>query len=588
LRRPTVKKLFLPVVGLLAAAMVLLTVLAFTTYFNLDRSGKQAERILAAQGAAVVSGLTAGLRTGWRFWTWQQESLQGLIHEMSQSSDVAFITLLDDRGVVLAHSNPELTGRVLQNYNEIVSPLRTDQAVSWFQNEQLYLSGRRLRLNEFRRPGMMPWPGMMDHRSDMMKNRPERLIKLLQPRVILVGLKTEAYLSSRRNQIQHALIMTGLLFLVGFGAIYFIFVLQNYRTIDRTLRNLSTYTSGIVDNMPNGLITLDQNGELVMINRAAREIFEWGEADEKQLADQPVIKSLAEEFLPRLERGSPLLEQEFSVSTGNNRSIPLAVSAAVAPADTEGNQGTGTVFILRDLSQIKDLEEQVRQSEKLAAVGRLAAGVAHEVRNPLSSMRGLARFLARDLDDASREAKYLKVMVDEIDRLNRVMTSLLDFARPRDPDLKRIDLNDVIKHTLGLITDDARHQEVNIEKALSPDPVVAMADRDQAIQAILNIMLNGIEAMPEGGTLKVSSFLEASFAVVRVEDTGPGFNDEDRFRLFDPFYTTKDQGTGLGLSLVARIMEAHGGRVIVGGQGDQGAEISLYFSGASNETMEES
>jgi len=568
--------------------VVLLSVLTVTTYLNLNRADKQAERVLTTQGAAVVSGLAAGLRTGWRFWPWQQESLQGLIHEMYQSSDVAFIALLDDRGVVLAHSNPELTGRVLKNYHQIVSPLRTDRVVSWFQSKDLYLSGRRLKVTEFRKHGMMPWPGMMEHRSGMMRNRSEALLKLLSPRVILVGLKTEAYLASKREQVQHALMMAGLLFIVGFGGIFFIFVLQNYRTIDRTLRNLSTYTSGIVDNMPNGLITLDQNGTPVMINQAARKIFGWGEQDEKQLTHHPAIQSLAEAFLPRLAQGETLLEQEITVPIGDGRSMPLAVSAAVAPAGTEGDQGTETVLILRDLSQIKDLEEQVRQSEKLAAVGRLAAGVAHEVRNPLSSMRGLARFLARDLDGTSREAEYLTVMVNEIDRLNRVMTGLLDFARPREPNLENLDLNEVVRHTLGLITDDAKHQGVIVEENLSADPVRAMADRDQVIQAVLNVMLNGIEAMPDGGLLKVSSFVETGLAVVRIEDTGVGFDVEDQSRLFDPFYTTKDQGTGLGLALVSRIMEAHGGRAAVRGQRGQGAVFSLYFPQPLKENTEES
>jgi len=567
---------------------LLLFVLTITTYLNLNRADKQAERVLSVQGASMVSGLAAGLRTGWRFWPWQQESLQGLIQEMSQGSDVAFIALLDDHGVVLAHSNPELIGRVLKDYGKIVSPLRTDRVVSWFLNKDLYLSGLRLRVTEFRGSGMMSWSGMMEHRSGMMRNRPGTLLTILKPRVILVGLKTDAYIAGKREQVQHALMMAGLLFIVTFGGIFFIVVLQNYRTIDRTLQNLSTYTSGIVENMPNGLITLDQNGAPVMINQTARKIFGWGQTKEEELADDPVIKSLAGEFLPRPAEGGSLIEREFTVSAGNGRSIPLAVSAAAAPAGGGEDQHMEMVLILRDLSPIRDLEEQVRQSEKMAAVGRLAAGVAHEVRNPLSSMRGLARFLARDMDENSREAEYLKVMVDEIDRLNRVMTGLLDFARPRQPNLERLDLNEAVRHTLGLITDDAKHQGVIVEESLSADPVIVMADRDQVTQAVLNVLLNGIEVMPDGGSLKVRTFRERDFAVVSVEDTGPGIQAEDHSRIFDPFYTTKHRGTGLGLALVSRIMEAHGGRVIVSGQPGCGAVFSLYWPVPEKKITEES
>ena len=575
MRNPGPKTLFLPVVGLLAAAAVLLALLTVTTYLNLDREAKQAESILAARGATVVSGLAAGLRTGWRFWDWQQESLQGLIQEMSQGEDVAFITLLDDFGIIIGHSNPDLTGQVPKDYHKIVSALRTDKAVGWFQSRELYISGRRL----------SPREGM--GRMGRMMNPNRRSVMLLQPSVILVGLKTEVYLSSRSAQINRAVMMGGLFFVIGLGAIYLIFVLQNYRTIDKTLSDLSTYTSGIVDNMPNGLISLDGDGRPVMINRAARTMFGFGEKSEKHLTNHPVLKALAGEFLKDLDSGQQILEREFAVSAEDGQSIPLAVSAALVQAGAEGTEGQGAIFILRDLRQIRDLEEQVRQSEKLAAVGRLAAGVAHEVRNPLSSMRGLARFLARGMDEASREAEYLKVMVGEIDRINRVVTGLLDFARPPRPELSSVDLNDLLRHTLGLVTDDARHQGVDIIEELSENSLKALADRDQTIQAVLNVLLNGIEAMPDGGLLKVRTYTDSGQAVISIEDTGPGVEPEDRSQLFDPFYTTKKSGTGLGLALVARIMEAHHGRVVVGGQAGRGSVFSLYFCRPDTELEEE-
>jgi two-component system sensor histidine kinase HydH len=475
---------------------------------------------------------------------------------------------LDARGEVLAHSRPELTGAMLQDYHQITAPLRSDRVVGWFQGQDLYLSGRRLSPAE---------TGLFMHGPGLMMHRVPEVFRPLQPRVILVGLKTAAYLASQREQMRRALILAGLLFLVGLGAIYLVFVLQTYRTVDQTLSNLSTYTAGIVDNMPNGLVTLDGEGQPVVVNQAAREMLNLGKADDKSLARHPALSALAKTFLPRLAQGGRVLEQEFTVKLEGGRELPLAVSAASAPAGVEGGQGPGTIMILRDLRRIKELEAQVRQSEKMAAVGRLAAGVAHEVRNPLSSMRGLARFLARGLDEASREAEYLKVMVNEIDRLNRVVTGLLDFARPRQPDLARLDLNDVIRHTLGLVRDDARHQGVDLAEALADDPVLVLADRDQATQAILNILLNGLEAMPQGGRLTVASAADDGYGRVVVADTGPGIPPEDRSRLFDPFFTTKKQGTGLGLAQVARIMEAHGGRVTVDEAHPAGAAFSLYF-----------
>jgi two-component system sensor histidine kinase HydH len=167
------------------------------------------------------------------------------------------------------------------------------------------------------------------------------------------------------------------------------------------------------------------------------------------------------------------------------------------------------------------------------------------------------------------------------------VTGLLDFARPPRPKLSSVDINDLVRHTLGLVTDDARHQGVDILEELSENSLTALADRDQAIQAVLNVLLNGIEAMPDGGLLKVRTYTDSGQAVISIEDTGPGVEPKDRSRLFDPFYSTKKSGTGLGLALVARIMEAHHGRVVVGGQAGQGSVFTLYFHQPDTELEEE-
>ena len=590
---PRPQTLFLPVVGLLAAVLVLLTVVTVTTYFNVSRSGEQAKRVLEVQATAVVSGLAAGLRTGWRHWVWQDDTLEGLIQEMNRG-DVAFIAMLDERGRVLAHTNPKLLGRLFKENERTMLRLDFHEVRGWFISEKLFLAGRKIRPDELppprprledMRPGMMEelGPGMrmmLQRRGPLPENRHS-------PAVIMVGLKTDAYLEARKRQVLHALVMAGLLFVLGSAAIYFIFVVQNYRTIDRTLANLSTYTSGIVDNMPGGLVTVDSAGSPVMVNQAARVMFGWEDRPVKGLNRETAIAELCREFGPALERGETVIEREFEVQKLDGTLLPLAVSAAQVPAGEDGGADFGTVFILRDLRQIRALEDQVRQSEKLAAVGRLAAGVAHEVRNPLSSMRGLARFLARGLDEKSREAEYLKVMVDEIDRLNRVINGLLDFARPRQPNLESVSLNEVARHTSDLVTDDARHHKISLREDMAPQKPTILADRDMAIQAMLNVLLNAIEAMPDGGRLMISTKRNGNQGVFMVEDSGPGFDQANRSRLLDPFFTTKKKGTGLGLAQVAGIMEAHGGKIELGGEPGFGARVELSFPLAPPEADEE-
>ena len=580
MRPPRPKTLIYPVLGLLLAVLVLLSIVTVNTYLSVRGGREQAEHVLAAQASAICEGLAAGMRTGRRHLRWRTEFIQKLIEDMSQLGDVDFIVVLDEDGQVLAHTDPDRVGQKLPNFKKVLNRRGPDESTGWFDpRRNLYLYSRRLNLldDHAPRPGLGPGmgPGMM-----MRREAPEEQTK---PEFVLVGLKTKVYQETYRRQLVHSLTMGGLLFVLGSGAIIFIFVAQNYRTVERTLSNLSTYTAGIVDNMPGGLITVNETGEPVMVNRAARELFGWGDRPEKDLAGDPSIKDLWTAFSRRLAEGGPILLEEFETRAANGSPLPLSVSAASTPAAEEG--GPGAVFMLRDLRQVRDLEEQVRRSEKLAAVGRLAAGVAHEVRNPLSSMRGLARFLSKSFDEQSREAEYLKVMVEEIDRLNRVISGLLDFARPRNPDLKPVRLNEIARHTSDLITDDARHQSVSLREDMSPENPLVMADRDQLIQAMLNVLLNAVEAMPDGGRMTVSTQVRDGNALFSVEDSGPGIPPEDRSRLSDPFFTTKKKGTGLGLALVARIVEAHGGRLMFGGEPGLGARV-VFFLPLAQETEE--
>jgi two-component system sensor histidine kinase HydH len=243
--------------------------------------------------------------------------------------------------------------------------------------------------------------------------------------------------------------------------------------------------------------------------------------------------------------------------------VELAVSAT--PILGEEGVCRGAVIILRDLREIKRLEEQVRRSEKLAAVGKLAAGVAHEVRNPLSSIRGFAQFLRHALVERPKDQEYAEIMVKEVDRINRVVTDLLTFARPMEAELAPTDLEELIGHTLRLVEADAQRRGVVIhENILSTVGNVAV-DPNQMTQALLNLMLNGVQAMSTGGNLEVGAALDDAGLRLHiwVEDDGPGVSSKHLAKIFDPFFTTREKGTGLGLAIVHTIVENHRGEVMV-------------------------
>jgi two-component system sensor histidine kinase HydH len=225
----------------------------------------------------------------------------------------------------------------------------------------------------------------------------------------------------------------------------------------------------------------------------------------------------------------------------------------------------------------EDLKEQVRRTEKLAAVGSLAAGVAHEIRNPLSSIKGLATYFGSKFDSDSEEKRLAQVMVQETDRLNRVITELLEFARPSMPNLESVHLKDLVGHSLRLVRQDAASSGVKISSRIPNSLPRLDLDQDRVLQVLINLYLNAIQAMPRGGTLSVSAARKKDKTLLHVADTGAGISEEDLAKIFDPYFTTKNSGTGLGLATVHKIMESHGGTVEVSSTVGRGTTFTLTF-----------
>ncbi|MEG2172208.1 MAG: two-component system sensor histidine kinase ZraS [Desulfovibrionaceae bacterium] len=217
--------------------------------------------------------------------------------------------------------------------------------------------------------------------------------------------------------------------------------------------------------------------------------------------------------------------------------------------------------------QVRLLEEEVRRKEKLAAVGTLAAGVAHEIRNPLSSIKGYATYFGQLFPEGSEDRAAAGVMVREVDRLNRVITDLIGFSRPTDVHLQPTPLTDVAEHALRLLGQDAAQRGVKLVLDAAPSLPPALLDADRFGQALLNVCLNALEAMPQGGvlTLRLTRYA-AKRLCLEVHDTGTGIAPEHLPHIFDPYFTSKKQGTGLGLATVHKIVEAHGGEVVVNTQ----------------------
>ena len=220
-------------------------------------------------------------------------------------------------------------------------------------------------------------------------------------------------------------------------------------------------------------------------------------------------------------------------------------------------------------------EEQLRRADRLSALGELSAGMAHEIRNPLGSIKGAAEILKDNYGPDAPQHEFIEILLKETDRLNKIVQEFLDFARPQPPELREENINDLIESVLALTAQSARKAGVSVEKHLDHNAGKGNLDPGLLKQAFLNLILNSIQAMPDGGTLSVTSVRRDEWIEVKIADTGMGISTESRKKLFSPFFTTKKDGTGLGLAITYRIIQNHRGTIDVASEPGKGATFTI-------------
>ncbi len=550
------KRLYLPALSILAVVVLLLVLISISTYRNLKRQEKTVLTFVHQQGLAILHTLEAGARAGMIMNQWGKDSIGNLILETGKDENIAYVYLIDSQGIVVHHSNPSFGGMSsawrpkLDDGNPVQSRVR-----KLADGTQVYDLAKRFSPGQtvVMTPG---YRGMMGSGIGMSSPRHSDT-------VIVLGLKMTAFEAARRADIHHAVVMAAILVALGTGALFFIFVIQNYYLVDRTLEQTRDYTRQVVANMANGLLSIDPEGRIRSYNRLALELLGLKEAGIDGM-DLKSVMDFQETGIDRtLSIRQPVFEREYLHRQKSGALMPMTLS--VTPILDEKETCTGAVIVLRDLREIKKLEEKIRHSEKLAAIGELAAGVAHEIRNPLSSIKGFARFLAHSLSDRVQEKEYAEIMVKEVDRINRVVNDLLTFARPLEPELAPTDVLELAEHTLRLVETDARSRDIKIRSIIDPDLKRFFLDANQITQALLNLMLNALQEVDNGGSIDVGADVNESGTrlSIWVEDDGPGIPRDKKKKIFDPFFTTREKGTGLGLAIVHKIVENHRGEIWV-------------------------
>ena len=357
---------------------------------------------------------------------------------------------------------------------------------------------------------------------------------------------------------------------------------QSLREKEQGLSRLRAFHENIVHSISSGVFTTDEKGQITSFNPAAqeatgysfeqvqgrswREVFNWHPGRQKDDRMQDVSANMR-------------FEVECKRSDGNR----LILGMTLAPLHERGER-TGLVGVFKDLTQIRDLEEEMRRKEWLASLGEMSAGMAHEIRNPLGALAGAMQMLRKDLEADETSQRLMEIAVREATRLDTIITEFLQYARPPALNLAECDLNKVLAETLDLVQHEARSR-TNITIAAAPciGTLPAQVDQDQMKQVFWNIAVNAFDAMPKGGQLTIATGCrkidvagrKAEVVEISFQDTGEGIPKNNLGKIFLPFFTTKKRGSGLGLAAVHRIVDLHGGWIKVETRERQGTRFGV-------------
>ncbi|MEQ5685580.1 two-component system sensor histidine kinase AtoS [Escherichia coli] len=351
---------------------------------------------------------------------------------------------------------------------------------------------------------------------------------------------------------------------------------QSVNNLAQALRETRTLNDLIIENAADGVIAIDRQGDVTTMNPAAEVITGY---QRHELVGQPYSMlfdntQFYSPVLDTLEHGTEHVALEISFP-GRDRTIELSVTTSRIH-NTHGEM-IGALVIFSDLTARKETQRRMAQAERLATLGELMAGVAHEVRNPLTAIRGYVQILRQQTSDPIHQ-EYLSVVLKEIDSINKVIQQLLEFSRPRHSQWQQVSLNALVEETLVLVQTAGVQARVDFISELDNELSPINADRELLKQVLLNILINAVQAISARGEIRIRTWQYSdSQQAISIEDNGCGIDLSLQKKIFDPFFTTKASGTGLGLALSQRIINAHQGDIRIASLPGYGATFTLIL-----------
>lgn len=569
---------------IIIAVMTLVTIglsLILSTGQALHQQEDAGKQYLAMTGQSVLQAVESSLRRG----LFVRPNGPGLFsigtasffRELEKTGDLLFVGIIDKNGSRVLSSQSAQAGSLIFPEDGLHT-LATEgewHGQTSFGNHQAYVYGKRI---------MTPSP-LSGEASGL-------------PTFLVVGLDMSKHIALygrfKRNALfQAAYILAAAVFIWSISMSF----LKRREEAGRAAV-LERFQARLLDNLPDGLLTLSRSDTISAANPAAHHILK---VEDEGLAGMPV-SALPEAVAQCIDTATKESEGHGVHDGWQSRRVDGSYLEMLTLPIRGGDASHDRLVIVRDRTQIRELEKNLSEAEKLAALGTLAAGVAHEIRNPLSALRGFAQYFAKKLAGKHPDETYAQTMVRESDRLNRVITDLLYLARPRTMDIREVCLGHLAADVENLVRFDLESRKITFHSSLGAQ--FAWADEDALRQAILNLVLNSLDALensiPSSQGCPMSTIFgnesqnqaditicprEIHFASSEVEygtwifvrDTGVGMSKVECEQAFEPFFTTKKKGTGLGLALVHKTMREHEGRAHIESDAGYGTTVSLFF-----------
>ena len=470
-----------------------------------------------------------------------------LIQEIGDNSEIAYIALQDENGILSASKGLNELASIDHDefLKQAIAIDSTLTRITQYQNRDVYEVVHSLSI-ESGVPALSRIALSMDKVHDVERRSRERVI------ITSIGI-------------------------IILGAVVFGFLLtrQRYGLLKEEHRIIQTYTGSVLDNMADGVIAINPQGIITVFNKAAEKIFNR-KVDE--IAGKKYSDFLSEEFVwiqKTVDAKLPIefREIEYHVHSGELRYLGISTSIIYSSA----NEVDTIVAVIQDLTERKHAQQQLERKEKLSAMGALASGIAHEIRNPLNAINIIVQRFQYEFEptDGGEEYRHLaKTVRSEVQRVNQIVTQFLEFAKPPKLDRRKSNISLLCKETLDVVRSQAQVNRITIDTKIK-DPIEIQIDSERMKQVLLNLYQNAIEAMPDGGVLSVSLEKEAKQVFIHISDTGTGIQPEIRDKIFNLYFTTKSSGTGFGLSLVQQIIQEHDGEIFLSSTSGQGTTFTI-------------